>query len=217
MRHTVARIARSPISGVYVFVAVIIIFSLWLPQTFATTANWKNIGSSQAVAAIASLGLLLPLAAGAFDLSVGTTIGAAQILVAWLMEHHVGPGFAIVLTLVAGLLIGVTNGLLVAVLGLDSFIATLGTSSLLTALILGVSGDQQIVNLPLSFDNLTAAQPLGIPIPVVYVAVIAVIVWCLLEHTPFGRYLFAIGGSREAARLAGVRTKPYLFLSMVGC
>jgi ribose transport system permease protein len=217
MRTAISRVARAPISGVYVFAVFIVIFSLWLPDTFPTTTNWKNIASSQAVTAIVSLGLLLPLAAGVFDLSIGATLGTASVLSAWMMKHGVDPALAIFLTLGAGILIGSINGTLVAVFKIDSFIATLGMSSVLTAVILGVSNSRQIIGLPDGFQNLTSAQPLGIPIQVYYLAVIAIFLWYLLEHTPFGRYLFAIGGAREAARLAGVRTNAYVFLSLVGC
>jgi ribose transport system permease protein len=217
MRLNASRIAKAPISGVYVFVLFIIIFSFWLPGTFPTATNWKNIASSQAVTAIVSLGLLLPLAAGTFDLSIGSTLGTASVLAASLMKHHVDPTVAILITLGAGAVIGSINGTLVALVGLDSFIATLGMSSVLTAVILKVSNSRQIVGLPEGFQSLTAGHPLGIPIQVFYLAVVALVLWYVLERSPFGRYLFAIGGAREAARLAGVPTKRYVFVSLVGC
>lgn len=217
MKRIASTVARAPISGIYVFVLFIIVFSLWLPDTFPTTTNWRNIASSQAVTAMVSVGLLLPLAAGSFDLSIGGTVGTASVISASLMTHGMPPADAIVITLLAGVAIGCINGVLVAVFEIDSFIATLGMSSVLAAVILAVSHSQQIIGIPRSFQDLTSSTPLGIPIQVYYLAALALILYYVLERTPYGRSLFAIGGAREAARLAGVPTRRYVFISMVGC
>jgi len=100
-------------------------------------------------------------------------------------------------------------------LGVDSFIATLGTSSILQAIGLWISSDQEITGLPNSFTKIGSWQPFGIPSSVIFLAIIALITHLVLEHTSFGRQLFAVGRGKEAARLAGVRTQSYTFVALV--
>jgi ribose transport system permease protein len=205
------------ISGVYVWAALFLLFSLWVPDTFLTRTTWIDIASSQAVTAMVALGLVLPLAAGAYDLSVGQALGVSAILSAWLVHKGADTGVAIGIAILAGVGIGIVNGILVSVLRMNSFIATLGMSSILLAVVGAISNNQQIIGLSSTFEDIGTTELLGIPIPVFYMLAIAVLFWWVLEHTPFGRSLFAIGGGREAARLAGVRVRLYLFLALVVC
>ena len=203
------------ISGIYVWAAIILLFSLWIPSEFPTISTWRTILSSEAIAGMMAIGLLFVLAAGTFDLSIGYALGTLSIILAVFLRDGMNPATAIAIVLVFGLVIGVVNGFVVVVLGVDSFIATLGTSSVLQAVGLWVSGDQQITGVPISFTRLALWQPLGIPVPVIYLVVLAVIAHLALEHTAFGRRLYAIGRGPEAARLAGVRTKSYTFIALL--
>jgi ribose transport system permease protein len=197
-------------------VAIVLTFGIWTPDTFLTWTTLKLTLSDMAITGILSLGLMIPLSASAFDLSIGWTLALSASLVSALMvQDSVPPGLAILLGLAAGLAIGLVNAILVVRIGIDSFIATLGTSSILSALTVIVSGNAQIFGLPSSFTKLAAAGPLGISWAVVYLIVLAVGVWFVLEQTPLGRYLFATGGNREAARLAGVRTSRLIFASFL--
>jgi ribose transport system permease protein len=112
---------------------------------------------------------------------------------------------AIVLALVAGGLVGLGSGLLVVYARIDSFIATLGVSSLLVALVAWISGSQQILGLPAGFQKIGNSQLWGLTIPVFVLVGVAGLVWYVLEQTPVGRRVYATGGNIEAARLAGVR------------
>jgi ribose transport system permease protein len=205
------------ISGIYVWAALFLLFSVWVPDTFLTESTWIDIASSQAVTAMVALGLILPLAAGSYDLSVGQALGVSAILSAWLVHKGMDTGAAIALAILVGVAIGLINGMLVSILKINSFIATLGMSSILLAVIGAISNNQQIVGISTGFEDLGISEPLGIPIPVFYMVGIAILFWYVLEHTPFGRSLYAIGGGAEAARLAGVRVRLYLFASMVIC
>jgi ribose transport system permease protein len=124
---------------------------------------------------------------------------------------------AIALTLVGGGLVGVAQGLLITKARIDSIIATLGVSSLLTAVIAWVSGSTQILNLPTKFESIGLDQLLGLTLPVWIMLGLAVIVWYVMERTPVGRRLYATGGNVEAARLAGVSTSRVLIGAMVAC
>lgn len=205
------------VSGLYVWAALIILFALWVPDTFMTGTTWKNIVSSQAVTAMLTLGLLLPLAAGVYDLSIGSMLGLAAVLSAYLVNHGFSTGMAILVVLAVGICVGLINAALVVGLKINSFIATLGVGTVLTAMIGAISGNQQIIGLPKAFQDIGGAELLGLPIPVFYLLVLAIIGWYLMERAPFGRYLFAIGNGREAARLAGVRTNLHAAIALVLC
>ncbi len=209
------RFQFSRISGLFALLAVCVIFSLWIPDLFLTTSNLSNILGSQAVTAIITLGLLFPLAAGAFDLSIGFIVATSGMLAAYLVVEGTNPFAAAAAGVLVGGLFGALNGFLVVVLKFDSFIATLGTGSIFQAVLVSLTGNQVIIGLPEAFNSLGRGHLLGIPKPFIYLVVLALVFWYLLQHTPFGRQLYAIGGSHEAARLAGVRTGLYLFIAFV--
>jgi ribose transport system permease protein len=214
-RNVTRMFAFSRISGIYVWIAIFILFAFWVPHTFLTELTWKNIASSQAITAFVTMGLLFPLIAGAYDLSFGQMLGFSSVFSAYLVTHGWALVPAVLVVVVIAVVVGCFNGFLVAGLGINSFIATLGTSSLLLAGVGLVSDLKEIVGLSSAYKELGQAQPLGIPITVIYLAVAAVIAWYVLEHTPFGRYLHAVGGNAEAARLAGVPTRALVFGSLI--
>lgn len=195
------------ISAIYIFVAMFILFSLWVPGTFLTSETWRSILSQQALTALAAIALVVPLSAGAFNLAVGAEVGFGAILVAWLISKGISAGEAIVITMVGGVVVGIVNGLLVVRAKIDSFIATLGMSSVLLAMIEWISGNTQILNLPTSFQNIATNELFGITYPVYFMLVVALLVWYVLERTPAGRRVYATGGNIDAARLAGVGTQ----------
>jgi ribose transport system permease protein len=202
-------------SAVYVWVVLIIIFSLSLPHLFPTTLTVTNIASSQVVVGMVTIGLLFSLSAGVFDLSIGYNVSVVSIFLAILLEHHYGMAEAILLSLCLAIAIGVCNGFVVVVLGIDSFIGTLATSSILEAMAIWFSNNGTLVGLPTSLTRLAIAQPWGIPIGVFYLFVLSVVAWYVLDHTPFGRRLHAVGRGKEASRLAGIHTSRSIFLALV--
>ncbi|MGH2936596.1 MAG: ABC transporter permease [Solirubrobacterales bacterium] len=206
------------ISAVYIFAAIFVVFAIWVPDTFLSQSTWRALVDSQAITALVAIGLVLAVSSGAFNLAVGTEVGMGAILVAWLLaKHGASIPVAIVLTILAGGIVGLVSGLLITVARIDSFIATLGVSSLLLALISWVSTDQQILNLSHSFQKLGTGEFLIFTWPVWIMLGVGVLVWYLLERTPAGRHIYATGGNIEAARLAGVKTKRVIVLSLVGC
>jgi ribose transport system permease protein len=206
------------ISAVYILVALFVVFAIWVPDTFLRWDTFKTLVDAQSITAIVAIGLVVPLAAGLFNLAVGTEVGMGAILVAWLLSKQGLPILpAIVLTLLAGAVIGMGSGLLIVRARIDSFIATLGVSSVLLALISWISGSQQILDLGTSFQNLGAGQLLGITYPVYMMLALGLVVAYVLDHTPAGRRVHATGGNLEAARLAGVRTGRVVVLSTMAC
>lgn len=205
-------------SGVFILGLIILVFGSLKPDIFLTGANARSILAAQAIVGILAIGLLLPLAAGAFDLSAAQNLGFSAVLCGTLLAKSGLPvPLAILCTLAAGLLIGVFNGVLVAVIGFDSFIATLGTTSLLLAGAQILGGGNFIGPFHQSFLNLAARTVFTIPVTVVYLGVFAAIVWYVLEHSPLGRRLYATGANPEAAQLSGVAASRMVFGSMVAC
>jgi ribose transport system permease protein len=215
-----ARVALSfrNISALYIFAALFVLFSLWVPDTFLTSQVWRSLLDQGALTAIVAIALVLPLAAGAFDLAVGAEVGFGSILVAWLLARQGVPVVpAIALTVLAGCAAGLISGLLVVRAQIDSFIATLGLSSVLLAGIAWVSGSQQILDLPQGFQDLATGQLLGLTYPVWMMLAIGAVLAYILDATPVGRRVHATGGNATAARLAGVRTSRTIVLCLVGC
>lgn len=206
----------SRFTGLGIWALFIVVFALWIPDTFLTSATARSIAADQAITAVLAVGVLFTLAAGVYDLSIAQNLGLSAVVAASLMVHsHVAPLAAVLITLALGIGIGAANGFFVAVVGVNSFIATLGMSSVLLALTEQISNDQFIGPLPQSFQAIASHQPLGVPIVLVYALVLAVLVWYALEHTPIGRRIYATGANPDAARLAGVRTGRHVFGTFV--
>jgi ribose transport system permease protein len=194
------------ISALYIFAVMFIVFSIWVPDTFLQWNTWKALFDSQAVTAILAVGLVITLGAGGFNLAIGAELGFGAIMVAWFLTNRGIPVVpAIVLTLLVGALVGLLNGLLIVKVRIDSFIATLGVSSILLAVIAWVSGSQQILGLSSGFQKIGTTEVLGLTLPVYLMLAVGLLVWYVLERTPVGRRVYATGGNSEAARLAGVR------------
>jgi ribose transport system permease protein len=206
------------IGALYIFAALFVLFALWVPDTFLVRDTWKALLDDQAITALVAVALVIPLSAGAFDLSIGAEVGMGSILSAWLLAKQGLPiGATVALAVLAGGLIGLASGLLVTVIRIDSFIATLGVSSILLALIEWISGGQQILDLGAAYQTLGTHQTLGITNPVYIMLLVSLLVWYVLERTPTGRRVYATGGNSEAARLAGVRTGRVVAGALAAC
>ncbi len=204
-------------SAVYLLVLVFLLFGFWIPETFLTHVTFKVVAADQVVVGVLGLALLIPLTAGAFDLSVGNMLAFSLVLVSWMAQHtHINAALASVLAIVACGLVGLISGLLVTYFRVNSFIATLGMSQILGAATLYVSANQQITGvLSPTFLKFGRNDLLGIPVVVYYLLFLSLLVWYVLEFTPLGRRLFATGANPEAARLSGVRTDRLICGSLV--
>ncbi|PWJ48289.1 monosaccharide ABC transporter membrane protein, CUT2 family [Quadrisphaera granulorum] len=173
---------------------------------FRSSANWLTLTANQAVTFAVALALLFPLAAGFFDFSVGAVAATSSVVAAAAMSHHALPlGVAIALALLTGLTIGLFQGVLVAHLRMNPFIATLGTATLLGGAIFAYTGGLQITQgISPALTSAGSGLWAGLPAIVVVVALLALVVWFVLDQTVFGRRLFAIGSNVNAARLIGV-------------
>jgi ribose transport system permease protein len=196
-----------PVYGlVLLMIFLVVLFSILLPNTFPTLLNARSIISDKAIIMILSLGVMIPMSSGRIDLTVGYGIVLWHILAISLQTKYGFPWPVAVLTVLClGAVMGMLNGLLVEIARIDSFIATLGTGTILYALALWHSGGRQIVGMvPDGFYALNSTMVFGLPITGYYVVVIAVLMWIIYEYLPIGRYLYAIGASPKAAALNGI-------------
>jgi ribose transport system permease protein len=197
------------IGVVYVLIAIIVMFSIWKPDLFPTWVTVRSILNQNAIAGLVALALVVPLSARVFDLSVGSAVGLCNVFVAWLLVNKgVSMVPAIVLTIVAGLFIGALNAGIVVGIGIDSFIATLATGSLLAAATTILDNNQVIIGDQLTgtFGKLATIGIGGIALPVFLMLGVAVGLWYLQKYTVTGRRIYATGFNAGAARLGGIRT-----------
>ncbi|MBY3025026.1 ABC transporter permease [Rhizobium leguminosarum] len=207
-----------PVYGLVILtVGLIVIFSILLPDTFPTVLNVRSIVSDKAIIALLSLAAMIPMASGRIDLTVGYGIVLWHILAISLQTAYGLPWpVAVVIVLALGVLTGCINGLLVEVAKIDSFIATLGTGTVLYALALWHTGGRQVVGvLPDGFYALNGTMLFGLPITGFYVLLIAICMWIVLEYLPIGRYLYAIGANPKAAALNGIPVRKFVIGAFV--
>jgi ribose transport system permease protein len=199
-------LALDRLSGVYVIIAMIIVFSIWEPTTFGTLSNAKVILASEAITGIIALAAVVSLVAGVFDLSIAANMSLAISVLGQLMATaHLNAGLAVIITLTIGGLVGCINAVIVTRFHIEPVIGTLAMGSVLAAVSYWVANGQTILNgISPDFSNMGTWKPLGIPIQVYYLAAVALVLWYVLEHTPVGRYLYAAGANAKAARLSGV-------------
>lgn len=206
--------------GLLIFAIILIaVFSILLPNTYPTELNIRSIISSNSIGAILAIASMLPLAAGKFDISLGYGTALSEVLSIYLIVNaHMPWPLVIVVVLAIFVVVGLVNGALVEFAQIDSFIATLGTGSLLYGIMLAISGGNQIIgDIPAGFTSLDRAAPGGIPVSLYYVLFLVIVFWILLEYTPLGRYFYAVGANADAARLNGISSRKYVIFAFVGC
>ncbi|MFH9063193.1 ABC transporter permease [Streptomyces coeruleorubidus] len=191
-----------------------LVFSLVLPESFPTLDTVDSILSNQSIPAVLALAAMVPIVTGAFDLSIGYGLGLAHVMVMQLVVNEGWPWPLACLTVLAGgLVVGVLNGVIVEFGRIDSFIATLGTGSMMYAVTGWITDGSRIVpgpqGLPPAFTDLYESTFLGLPVPAFYVLALAGLLWLVLERLPLGRYLYVVGSNPRAADLVGIPTRTY--------
>jgi ribose transport system permease protein len=201
-------------------VAIFILFSLLLPDTYPTASNLQAILSNQSIPALLALAAMIPIVTAKFDLSMGYSLGLSHVIVMYFLVNSTYSWQVICLIAIAGTsVVGLVNGLLVEFAQIDSFIATLGTGSVLYALSGWITGGGRIVppieGLPVGFTNLMNAHFLGLPIGAYYIIALVLILVIVLEYLPVGRGLYVIGSNPRAAELIGIPKRRYVILAFV--
>jgi ribose transport system permease protein len=204
---------------VFAWAVVILIFSLVEPSTYFTSGNFQTIFGSQAVLLMLALGLVLPLTTGDFDLSIASNLSLSAMLIAVLNTQH---GVAIIPAMLIGLgastLLGVINGGLVVLIGIDSFIVTLGTGTLALGLVQWISSSNDITGISGGLTQWTIGnQFLGFSLIFYYGIAATLILLYIFEFTPLGRRLLFVGRGRSVSRLSGLRVTRIRWGSFIVC
>lgn len=201
--------------GVLGMLAVIAFFAISLPDTFLTLRNWLNISQQVSMLMVVAATMTVVMVMGDFDLSVGSMASLAGVVAATLFVQGWAILPALAAALAVGLLGGIFNGIIVSLIGILPFVATLATLTIFSGLAFVVSDGRTIFgrDIPAAFGDFARGGPeisqvgeraLVLPNLTLVAAAVVFVVWVVLEQTSYGRRLYAIGGNREAARLAGV-------------
>ncbi|RYG86870.1 L-arabinose ABC transporter permease AraH [bacterium] len=190
-----------------ILVALLAGSAIFVPNFLSGTNLIYSLGLSLTTTGIVACGMLFALAAGDFDLSVGSVAAFGGMVAAVLLSKGMGPVPAVVLALLSGLVIGAINGFVIAVCGVNALIATLATMQIVRGLAYLLNDGNSIGVSDAGFAFLGTGAPLGVPMPLWTLALCLVLFGLLLHRTVYGRNSLAIGGNREAAHLAGVPTR----------
>jgi ribose transport system permease protein len=177
---------------------------------FLTISNLMTIGLQAAVRALLAIGELLVIVSGGIDLSVGTAMSLSMVTMGlYVINSHGSLEIGMLIAIATGVLVGLVNGTLVAFLGLPPFIITLGMLGIAQGLALTLSSGFSMYGFPKEFDFLGGGQIIGIPVPIIILAVVALVASFIFRETKLGRYAYAIGGGEEAARRAGIPVRRF--------
>lgn len=192
--------------GLLIFgLTIALVFAFILPDTFPTVRNLRAILGNNITISLLAMAEMMVIASGNYDLSVAYNVGLMHIVAMGLLTSAIVPWpMVILLTVLAGGFVGWINGVLVEYVKIDAFIATLGVGTILYGLGAWYTNGRQLVgNVPDSFAWLNDGKLFHVPVPTYFVALIAIVAWLVLEYTPTGRRLFAVGFNRRAAELSG--------------
>lgn len=196
---------------------VVAVFGFLEPDTFLSGANFSTIFGSQAVLVVLTLGLIIPLTAGDYDLSIAGVLTLSSMVIAYLnVNLHLPIGLAIFIALGMGAIVGVINGLIMTVFDVDSLIATLGTGTVLGGVVLWISNSNTISGVSSAWVNLVVGtRVLGVPLEFYYGIVLAIGLWYFFEYTALGRRLLFVGRGRSVSRLSGLHVRRLRIGAMV--
>lgn len=196
--------------GIIIAFLLLCIALTFLNKYFLTPENITNILLQTSINGILAMGMTLVILTGGIDLSVGSVLAFSSIVAATFVtgDNPQSPLVALIVGIVTGALLGLINGCIIAYLKIPPFVATLGMLSVARGLTYAYTGGMPVPNLSESFLNLGEGSFLGVPMPVLIFLLIFGILWVVLNHTTYGRSVYAVGGNVKSARTAGIATRP---------
>ena len=206
---TLVRTVNSKYFILYAVIALIIILTI-LSDSFLSLHNIINILRQSSMVAIIAVGVFFAIVSGGIDISVGSTVGLAGVIMAKsLVELNLPIFLGIIIGLAGGTFVGLINGLLVAKRNIPPFVATLGTMGAVRGLTYVLTNAYPVSGLPKGIDFIGRGYVGPIPVPIIIMLVVYVLAYIVAEHTRVGRFIFAIGGNEEAAHLSGIKIDKY--------
>lgn len=212
----IRRLGFDRYSALYLWALFLVVFGITQGDVYFTSTTFKLVLQENVIIGVLALAFLVPLTTGTFDLSIGATMSMSLVLGAYFAQNDTMPQhLGLLVGVLACAVAGAISGFFVVKLRVNSFIATLGMSQVITAFIIHTSS--QSINAPFdrSVRDVGAGDLFGLQRYVYFFAALAIVLWYVLEHTPLGRFMFATGGNPEAARLAGVRTDRLVWGSLI--
>jgi len=183
---------------------LVFFFMAFFNDNFLSPNNISNVARQVSINAILAVGMTCAILLGGIDLSVGPVMALSGTATAGMMVVGISPEVAIVGGLMIGLIFGAANGFLIAYGKMPAFIVTLASLGIARGIALIYTGGYPISGLPESFLFLGRGNVFGLQTPILMMLIVYVIAYVVLNHTPFGRHVYAIGGNEEAARLSGI-------------
>ena len=213
--------------GIFLIFAAIVVLASLLSPAFLSSTNLINVVRQMSVVGLISLGVTGVIVSAGIDLSSGSVVGLTAVVAASLAQDpeyattpfypglHLPLVVAVLAACLVGALVGSINGFLVAKTRIPPFIATLGTFTAVRGLALLYTGGRPISDLTDAYDFIGQGHVFGIPVPIIILVVMAVVTHILYAHTKFGKYIYAIGGNEQAARVSGIDASKYKMLIYV--
>jgi len=203
--------------GLVLAVVVVFIALSFISPYFLTATNLLNVAKALVIVGIAAVGETLVIIAGGFDLSIGSTMAAAGMLAAYMLDSGFGVAAAFCAAIGLGMSIGATNGVLISYFRINPLIATLAMLAIIRGLAFVISNGREIVITNQTWLNLGTGKLAGIPYIVLILVLVYLAFLLLLPRSTFGRYIYAIGSNARAARLAGISTQRWRLLIYITC
>jgi ribose transport system permease protein len=189
-----------------VFLITVVLFILFAVMNvhFASVTNLEAIGYGILSVGIVAVGMMVVMISGGFDLSVGSTLAFTGVIACKLLESHVPIWMAVAIALLLGAAIGYANGALITMVGINPFIATLGTLSMVRGLALAITQGMPVYGLPQPFAYLGEGRVFGFPFAILLMVFLMVVADQFMRRTRWGRLFYYVGGNPEAAKLSGI-------------
>lgn len=201
----IAKLAKQ--FGLLAVVLIIVVFMSFATDTFMTTNNITNILRQISINGVLAVGMTFVILTGGIDLSVGSLVAVTSVICGSLLENGMNTMIVIVIGVGAAMILGLLNGYLVSYVGFQPFIATLATMSVCRGFSMVYSDGKPYLIKDKAFLFIGQGKIGQIPMLVIILFVVCIIALIILETTTFGRYVFAIGGNKNAAKLSGVKTQ----------
>lgn len=203
--------------GLVIAVIVVFIVLCFSSPYFLTTTNLLNVGKAMVIVGIAAVGETIVIIAGGFDLSIGSTMAAAGMLAAYLLDSGYGVTLAFLCAIFLGAGIGAANGVLISYFRINPLISTLATLAIIRGLAFVISNGREIIITDKIWLSLGTGKLAGIPYIVMVLIALYLAFLFIMPRTTFGRYVYAIGSNARAARLSGISTKRWLLIIYIIC
>jgi ribose transport system permease protein len=203
---------------VYIFFAIVLGFFAFTigDKGFLSVTNLFNIARTTAMITVIAVAMTFVISAGELDLSVGSTTALAALVCALVMQAGFGWPVAVVAAIASGLVVGLMNGFFVTVIGIPSFLVTLGMMQFIRGVDMRITYTNPVSISNQTFNGLFGSGKLfGIPSLVIWSIVIAVLGHIVLKYTGFGRQILATGGNRQSAEYSGIKTRRVKFYAFL--